>query len=135
MGTFHRVLQHSRVKKICEIPSYVFSFHSKNGRTDFFIRASPLPLILHYDHMASSNAPQTLMQSISLERTCRFFSTSKVWRCIEARCASLRYSAILFRPKNANVKQFSTWHAHAVCFFTDMLQVSIAFPSPCFFSL
>ena len=31
MDTFHRAFQNSRVKKIFEIPSYVFSFHSKKA--------------------------------------------------------------------------------------------------------
>ena len=35
MGTFHRVVQNSRVKKIFEIPSYVFSFHSKEAGLTF----------------------------------------------------------------------------------------------------
>ena len=35
MGTFHRVFQNSRVKKIFEIPSYVFSFNSKKAGLTF----------------------------------------------------------------------------------------------------
>ena len=35
MGTFHRVFQNSRVKKIFEMPSYVFSFHSNKAGLTF----------------------------------------------------------------------------------------------------